>query len=38
MGFLIQWVWYLLAFLLGSGVAWLVAAIWIKRTSEEDAT
>jgi uncharacterized membrane protein ArfB len=37
MGFLIQWVWYLLAFLLGSGVAWVIAAIWIERTSEDDA-
>ncbi|MET0474848.1 MAG: hypothetical protein ABW001_09425 [Mycobacterium sp.] len=37
MGFVVQWVWYLLAFLLGSGVAWLIAAIWIKPTSEDDA-
>ncbi len=37
MGFFIQWVWYLLAFLLGSLIAWLVAAVSIKRTSEEDA-
>jgi len=27
MGFFIQWVWYLLAFLIGSLVAWLLAAV-----------
>ncbi len=37
MGFVIQWVWYLIAFLLGSLVAWLIAAVSIKRTSEGDA-
>jgi uncharacterized membrane protein ArfB len=37
MDFFIQWVWYLLAFLLGSVVAWLIAAVWIKPTSEEEA-
>jgi uncharacterized membrane protein ArfB len=37
MGFFIQWVWYLLAFLVGSLVAWLGAAVTIKRTSEEEA-
>jgi uncharacterized membrane protein ArfB len=37
MGFFIQWVWYLLAFLLGSVVAWLIAAVSIKRTSEDEA-
>jgi uncharacterized membrane protein ArfB len=37
MGFVIQWVWYLLAFLLGSAVAWAIATISIKPTSEEDA-
>jgi uncharacterized membrane protein ArfB len=38
MDFFIQWVWYLLAFLVGSLVAWLLAAVTIKHTSEEEAT
>ncbi len=37
MDFIIQWVWYLLAFLVGSLVAWLLAAVSIKRTSEQEA-
>ncbi len=37
MGFLAQWLWYLFAFLLGSGVTWLIAVIWIKPTSADDA-
>ena len=37
MGFFIQWVWYLLAFLVGSIVAWLLAVVTVKRTSEEEA-
>jgi hypothetical protein len=37
MGFLIQWAWCLLAFLLGSGVTWLISAIWIRRASGDDA-
>jgi uncharacterized membrane protein ArfB len=37
MGFLIQWGWYLIAFLLGSLVAWLIVAVSIKHTSEEAA-
>lgn len=37
MDFFIQWAWYLLSFLLGSLVAWLIAAIWIKRTSADEA-
>ena len=37
MGFFIQWVWYLLAFLVGSLVAWLLAVVAVKRTSEDDA-
>jgi uncharacterized membrane protein ArfB len=36
MGFVTQWVWYLLAFLLGSGVVWLLAVIWFKNSIEED--
>lgn len=30
MDFLIQWVWYVLAFLAGSLVAWGVAAVIVK--------
>jgi uncharacterized membrane protein ArfB len=37
MDFIIQWVWYLLAFLVGSLVAWLLAAVSIKHTSEVEA-
>ena len=37
MDFFIQWVWYLLAFLVGSLVAWVLAAVSLKPTSEEEA-
>jgi uncharacterized membrane protein ArfB len=37
MDFVIQWLWYLLAFLVGSLVAWLIAVVTIPRTSEEEA-
>jgi len=37
MGFMMQWLWYLLAFLLGSGVTWLIAVIWLEPASEDDA-
>ncbi len=37
MGFIVQWVCYLLAFLAGSLVAWLIAAVAIKPTSAEQA-
>ncbi len=37
MGFVIQWFWYLLAFVVGSVVAWCVTVLSIKRTSEEEA-
>ncbi|WP_328360726.1 hypothetical protein OG976_08910 [Mycobacterium sp. NBC_00419] len=37
MGFVIQWLWYLLAFVAGSVVAWLIAIATVKRTSEEEA-
>ena len=37
MDFIIQWVWYLLAFLVGSLVAWLLAAVSMKRTTEQEA-
>ena len=37
MDFIIQWLWYLLAFVVGSLVAWLITVHTIKRTSEEEA-
>jgi uncharacterized membrane protein ArfB len=37
MGFVIQWLWYLLAFLVGSAVAWVITVLTVKRTSEEEA-
>ncbi|HSS24910.1 MAG TPA: hypothetical protein VLL82_11015 [Mycobacterium sp.] len=35
MDFVIQWLWYLLAFVAGSAVAWLIARS-VNRTSDED--
>ena len=37
MGFIAQWLWDLLAFLVGSGVAWVFAVVTIHRASEEEA-
>ncbi|HEY5151572.1 MAG TPA: hypothetical protein VIJ23_17500 [Mycobacterium sp.] len=37
MGFVVQWLWYLLAFLVGSAVAWAIIVATVKRTSEEEA-
>lgn len=37
MDFVIQWLWYLLAFVVGSAVAWLITVVTIRRTSEEQA-
>jgi uncharacterized membrane protein ArfB len=37
MDFVIQWLWYLLAFAVGSLVAWLVAVLTVKPTSESEA-
>ena len=37
MDFVIQWLWYLLAFVVGSLVAWLITVLTIKRTSESEA-
>ena len=37
MDFVIQWLWYLPAFLVGSLVARLITVLTIKRTSEEEA-
>jgi uncharacterized membrane protein ArfB len=37
MDFVIQWLWYLLAFVVGSLVAWVITMISIRRTSKEQA-
>ena len=37
MGFIIQWLWYLVAFVVGSLAAWLITVLTIKRTSESEA-
>ncbi len=37
MGFLAQWLWHLLAFLAGSGVAWVITVLIIHRTSRAEA-
>jgi uncharacterized membrane protein ArfB len=37
MAFVLQWLWYLLAFALGSLVAWLITVLTIKPTSAEEA-
>ncbi|MEZ0383826.1 MULTISPECIES: channel accessory protein ArfB [Mycobacteriaceae] len=37
MDFVMQWLWYLLAFVVGSAIAWLLTIVSIRRTSREDA-
>ena len=37
MDFVIQWLWYLLAFVVGALVAWLVTVLTIKPTRDEEA-
>jgi uncharacterized membrane protein ArfB len=37
MGFITQWLWYLLAFLIGSAVAWVISVLTVSRTSREEA-
>ena len=37
MGFVAQWLWYLLAFVVGSAVAWVIAAATVRHTSREEA-
>jgi uncharacterized membrane protein ArfB len=37
MGFIAQWLWYLLAFLVGSAVAWVISVLTVSRTSREEA-
>lgn len=37
MDFVMHWLWYLLAFVAGSAVAWLLAVVSIRRTSKQEA-
>jgi uncharacterized membrane protein ArfB len=37
MDFVIQWLWYLLAYVVGSLVAWLITVLAITPTSEKEA-
>ena len=37
MDFVIQWLWYLLAFVAGTAVAWVIATGLIKRRGAEEA-
>lgn len=37
MDFIIQWLWYLLAFVVGSAIAWGATVLTIKRTGEDEA-
>ena len=36
MDFVIQWLWYLLAFVAGSAVAWAIVAMSVKRGGNKD--
>jgi uncharacterized membrane protein ArfB len=37
MTFVVHWLLYMLAFFVGSVVAWIIASVTISRTSEEQA-
>ena len=37
MGFVTQWLWYLVAFLAGSAVAYVITVLTVHRTSVERA-
>ena len=37
MAFVVQWLWYLVAFVVGSAVAWIITVVSVSRTSEEEA-
>jgi uncharacterized membrane protein ArfB len=37
MDFVIQWLWYLLAFVVGSVIAWLIIIASIRHTSADQA-
>ena len=38
MDFVIQWLWYLLAFVAGSVVGRVIATRWVKRGGDQEAT
>ncbi len=35
MDFVMQWLWYLLAFVAGSAVAWKIFPVWAKRAGRQ---
>jgi uncharacterized membrane protein ArfB len=35
MDFVIQWLWYLLAFVAGSAVAWMIGSVFNRRVDSE---
>jgi uncharacterized membrane protein ArfB len=35
MDFVMQWLWYLFAFVAGSAVAWMIFTVWAKRVSRQ---
>lgn len=37
MDFVIQWLWYLAAFVVGSLAGWLISVVTVKSTSKEEA-
>lgn len=37
MDFVIQWLWYLAAFAVGSLIAWVITVLTVKPTSESEA-
>lgn len=37
MDFVVHWLWYLLAFVAGSSIAWLLTVVSIRRTDREAA-
>jgi len=37
MSFVYQWLWYLLAFVVGSAAAWLITVLSIRHTSKDEA-
>lgn len=37
MDFVIEWLWYLLAFVVGSALTWGITVLTVKRTSDDEA-
>lgn len=37
MDFVIEWLWYLMAFVVGAVLAWLVVSSFVKARSEDEA-